>query len=50
MGEVGPAYTLETLEILGPASYSLREGEELALVCRGGHSDSLYWRRKVRWR
>merc|ERR1711892_1610783 len=47
--ELGPAYSMErtpSLHILGPPVYTILEGAELALVCRGGDEDSLYWRRK----
>ena len=49
----GPVYSVPTpsLEILGPAVYSIVEGEELALICKltGSleRSSSLLWKRKV---
>ena len=48
--ELGPAYSMErtpSLHILGPPVYTVVEGAELALVCRGGDADRLYWQRKV---
>ena len=50
----GPAYSIEripSLYILGPSYYNIKEGEELALICkrRGrGEGSNLFWRKKVR--
>jgi len=52
--DTGPVYSVPTpsLEILGPAVYSIVEGEELALICKltGSlkRSSSLLWKRKGR--
>ena len=47
--EIGPTYSLEVMpnniEILGPPVYNILEGEELALICKGGGGHTV-WRRK----
>ena len=52
MTEIGPAYSVSTISILGPVVYSVREGEELALICtvgEGEKNNNLLWRRRVRY-
>ena len=49
--ELGPTYSLEvmpnSIEILGPPVYNILEGEELALICKGGGgAGNTVWRRK----
>ena len=49
--EIGPTYSLEVMpnniEILGPPVYNILEGEELALICKGGGGGGhTVWRRK----
>ena len=51
--QIGPTYRIEktaSLKILGPQFYNIKEGEELALICRDedrGDTGHLMWRRKV---